>query len=423
MADSLSAAVSLSDLEQPVVRDLVWCVVTALALLSAAAAEAMPVEGVEPVNSRAYAPAVRRLIQQADSSIYLMLYQARYYEEYPETASNRFIDDLIAAARRGVDVNVLIDTGEWDPNQKNAYNLDYVDRLTGAGVKVWEDSPSEVSHQKVMTVDEDLTLIASLNWTYYSMAKNNEVAAVIRSAPLNAYFRRYFLEHAAAGRPRANAQPVTAAEAQQVSRPAAAEQRNREGQGRRKKGELPALDVEPIPDRLFYPAVHQALLNARRSVDVVQRSITLSPRAPETPEGHPPLPGEPAGAPDVFVEDLIAAARRGVKVRVILDKTENMNDGGNSEAAARLQAGGVQVFHEDPRAQTHAKLLIVDDKVILGSTNWTRPAIEQGNEASVVITSPEVAREYRRFVDGLARKGGPWKEEGASFWNDPADGP
>src|SRR5690606_19566829 len=140
--------------------------------------------------------------------------------------------------------------------------------------------------------------------------------------------------------------------------------------------------VKPIPNRLFYPAVHEALLHAKKSVDVVQRNIKFSPAPPMRDGG--PLPGEPAGAVDVLVQDLVAAARRGVKVRVVLDHTESMEDADNAQTAAYLRSRGIEVFQEDPETQTHAKMLVIDDdKVVLGSTNWTRPAVEQGNEASV----------------------------------------
>lgn len=424
---------------------LVVAASAALCFCPAPSSLALPVEGVVPANNREYAPAVRRLIQNAKKRLYFQLYQTRFYAEYPDTPSNRFLEDIIAAARRGVEVKMILDTGEWNPGQKNEHNLDFARRLEGAGVQIWEDSPTDVSHQKVILADDDLVLLGSVNWTYYSLAINNETAALVRSAPLNVWFRRYFYERAAAGRPLANARPirpeeidtlappVTEAEStESASRAATAGRASSggNGTGRRgrggstspRRGELPAADVKPIPDRLYYPAVHEALLRAKKSVDVVQRNFKLSPVPPMGDGGA--LPGEPAGAVDVLAHDLVAAARRGVRVRVVLDHTETMEDADNARTAAWLRARGVEVFQEDPRIQTHAKMLVIDDdKVVLGSTNWTRPAVEQGNEASVLITSPQVAAIYKRFVNDLIRKGGPYRAQVPSIWKNASEGP
>jgi phosphatidylserine/phosphatidylglycerophosphate/cardiolipin synthase-like enzyme len=119
----------------------------AVVLLVAASALAMPADGATPVNNREYAQAVRKLIQGAKHSLRIMLYQARFYPEYPDTITNFFIDDLIAAKQRGVDVKILVDTGVWNPNSKNEHILDFVDRLTTAGVEFCQDAEQDVSHQ------------------------------------------------------------------------------------------------------------------------------------------------------------------------------------------------------------------------------------------------------------------------------------
>ncbi len=358
------------------------------------------------------------MIQNARRSVHLQLYQVRYYEEQAGTPSNLLLEDLAAAARRGVDVNLLIDTGGWNPSGKNEGNLDYADRLAQAGVKVWEDSPEEVSHQKVMTVDDDITVIGSPNWTFYSFAHNNEVAAVVRSRPLNEWFKRYFCLRAAGGRPRANAETVPAAGCGPLDGPpttAAASAKTK-----LRKRELPAADVEPLANRSFYPRLHDALLQADESIDVVQRTMALSTGIPSPGA----LPGQPAGAVDVLAEDLISAARRGLKVRVVLDRTKSMDEPANAEAAAYLKQGGVEVFQDDPEIQTHAKLVVIDgETVVLGTTNWTAPAVERGNEASVLITSREAAVVYKRYVRDLLKKGSRYEAQPDSIWRNASEGP
>lgn len=396
-------------------RSIMSSFACALFLALAAAAESLPAEGVTPINNREYAPAVQKLLQKAHKSLWLMLYQTRYYEEYPNTITNFYVKDLIAAKQRGLDVRMLVDTGDWNPSQKNEYNTDYMQRLTTSGIEMWEDSPQEVSHQKVIVVDDDITVVSSNNWTYYSLANNNEVAVVIYSPQVNAYFRSYFAERQKNGKPFANAN-------QQTSQSAVAITNSLTGAELPELRQYPVADVQPIPNRVFYPTVHDAFLSATKSIDVVQRSINLSSSKPFS--DGPALPGEPPSEVNVLVDDLIAAQKRGVKVRVILDKNENFDDAQNSEAAQYMKERGLQVLQDDEKVQTHAKMVrIDDDKTIVGSTNWTYSAIEEGNEASVLITSPELNKVYRDYVENLLLSAQPYQAKSKSIWDAPTTPP
>jgi phosphatidylserine/phosphatidylglycerophosphate/cardiolipin synthase-like enzyme len=382
-------------------------------LLAAVPAFALPAEGVTPVNNRQYISTVRELVQHAKKGIALMLYQTRYYDEYPDTQTNHLLKDLIEAKQRGVDVKIVVDTGDWNPSNKNDYNLNYMDRLTTAGIQVWEDSTTEVSHQKVICIDDSITVVSSHNWTYYSIANNNEVAAVIFSKPVNEWFRGYFRERCLGGKPYANATTSTSLE----SKAGGASLNGNDLPSLRK---YPAADVTPIANRLFYPAVHEAILNARKSVDVVQRSINMYDR-PRLADGEKALPGRPASETNVLVEDLVSAHKRGVKVRVILDRTEGFDDSTNDDTARFLKQRGVEVLRDDLAVQTHAKFLLIDgDKVVLGSTNWTQPALEDGNEASVLITSVEVNKVYQDYVNTLLQSSAPYQAVSKSIWDAPS---
>ncbi len=383
----------------------------ALLLIVTTASWSLPARAVTPINNREYISAVRKLVQNARSNIYLMLYQARYYEEYPDTQTNHLLRDLIEAKLRGVDVKILIDTGSWNPSNKNEYNLDFVDRLTTAGIEVWEDSPEDVSHEKVIVVDDNLTVVSSHNWSYYSIAKNNEVAVLIDSKPLNEFFRQYFLLRSRAGKPLRNAT-------------GAPQLPPNEGRCLRELSELgfrpyQVADVEPVTNRKFFPTMHEALLSATRSVVVVQRSITMSDR-PRLAQGQRALPGQPASEVNVLVDDLISAHRRGVDVTVILDQTEGFDDASNDQTAEYLKSHGVRVLRDDFQNQTHAKLVVIDDDLVsVGSTNWTGPALESGNEASVLIRSAELNKVYRDYVNGLLEHAAPYQKVSKDIWTTP----
>jgi phosphatidylserine/phosphatidylglycerophosphate/cardiolipin synthase-like enzyme len=397
--------------------------IAALIALYAAIAssrEALQADAAAPVFDRDYPRVVRQLIQGAKSTLELQLYQARYYEEYPDSNSNAFLTDLIAAAQRGVEVRVVVDTGSWNPSNKNEYNTNFVDRLTTAGIQVWEDSASKVSHQKVLTVDGQLTLVASTNWTFYSTDRNHEAAILLEGPQVAGYFRKNFWRHVSEGSPRNNATTVPLELAlAQAQRPAAT------------SGSLalhavvrdlsikvfgPA-EVIPADDRNFYPVVRDAILSATQSITVVQRSIKTEIR----PTGQDILPGQPPSAINIFVDLLLGAASRGVDVTVVLDKTTGFEATDNDTTARKLLDGGIKVVMEDPEQQTHAKFVVIDrDTVIVGSTNWTRPAVENGNEASVLVRHREVNEVFRNYVSMLTSKGGPYQvSPPTSLWKDP----
>ena len=105
-----------------------------------------------------------------------------------------------------------------------------------------------------------------------------------------------------------------------------------------------------------------------------------------------------------IVDELIRARRRGVEVRVILEKTrqkDRLNEE-NLHTAALLARGGIKVFFDDPDVVTHLKVTIIDSRyVLLGSHNLTEGALRRNNELSVLIDSPEIAGETLSYLNQL----------------------
>ena len=82
-----------------------------------------------------------------------------------------------------------------------------------------------------------------------------------------------------------------------------------------------------------------------------------------------------------------ARKRLGPHVRVIFDRNMfNSNQTKNQRPAAiQLRANGVQV-RTGPVGRVHAKVLLTDSVIMLGSTNWT--AASQQNEEWTVAIEP-----------------------------------
>lgn len=360
-----------------------------------AQAFALPADGVTPVNSRDYVVAVHKLLNNAKTSIRVMAYQTFFYDEFPDSDSNKFLQELIDAKKRGVEVYVFLETSNWNSGL-DAKNKDFAKRLGKGGVKVYFDHKEITSHEKVIIVDEYATLIASNNWSHFSLWLNYEVAAIIWSDEVAAAFVDYFNKLMT----EAGNDPIKLKKVENIITP---KELGYEA--------LPAEDIILATNRKYFPIVQKAFQNAEKKIRVVQRSALYYTMLP--PYAEKILkPGEPVSQINILLDELIKARKRDVEVQVILDAEVRKNSKGkwvvnddNEDFAIRLMAGGVDVYYDDLVTQTHAKMVIVDDQTIVGSTNWTLNAVEQGNEASVLIKSKEVTDVYLKYCDELKSKG------------------
>lgn len=103
---------------------------------------------------------------------------------------------------------------------------------------------------------------------------------------------------------------------------------------------------------------------------------------------------------------LVAAQARGVDVRVALDKGRlygsNAPDPKNDAAAAWLQAHHIRVVWDEVSRTSHSKILFVDDHIALvGSHNWTRAALLDNRELSVVLTEPAQLAPIRELIESI----------------------
>lgn len=128
------------------------------------------------------------------------------------------------------------------------------------------------------------------------------------------------------------------------------------------------------------------LRRAQESVTVVQPRI-----GNETPLRHA----------------LLAAARRGVSIRILVSGTwysepENRALAEAFRRASRAEGLDLSVRLIEPRSRfshLHAKGLIVDQRVVVvGSINWNVVSTRQNRELALIIESPEMAAYYRRVI-------------------------
>jgi len=103
---------------------------------------------------------------------------------------------------------------------------------------------------------------------------------------------------------------------------------------------------------------------------------------------------------------ILAAARRGVHVRIVVSEVSN-----NRQASAALRhqyddllAAGAEIW-ELPGTVVHAKVVVSDDVVSFGTVNLDSWALYRNSEIAVVARSPEAAAlfEQRLFEPDIAR--------------------
>jgi phosphatidylserine/phosphatidylglycerophosphate/cardiolipin synthase-like enzyme len=89
---------------------------------------------------------------------------------------------------------------------------------------------------------------------------------------------------------------------------------------------------------------------------------------------------------------LVDASKRGVKVQVILDKSQRTE---KYSGADFLLHEGVPTFIDSKHAIAHNKIMVIDGHIVLtGSFNFTKAAEESNAENLLVIEDPVLAKQY-----------------------------
>ena len=97
--------------------------------------------------------------------------------------------------------------------------------------------------------------------------------------------------------------------------------------------------------------------------------------------------------------DLINAHRRGVDVRVIIDATSAKNE---YTKHSILRKAGIPVKIENWGGKMHMKAASIDNRyLVLGSMNWTSAGERSNDENSLLLDSPELARQFDTYYENI----------------------
>ena len=135
-------------------------------------------------------------------------------------------------------------------------------------------------------------------------------------------------------------------------------------------GRVPPVEVYFSPNNGATEAIVREINQARAEIRVQAYSFTSAPIA----------------------EALLKAHNRGIKVEVILDKSQKTQ---KYSSSTFLMNAHIPTYIDARHAIAHNKIIIIDQSVVItGSFNFTKAAEDKNAENLLIIRSKELAKPY-----------------------------
>ena len=280
--------------------------------------------------------ALINLLQYAEKSFFGAFY---------DISSNRIIDAMIEAHKRGVVVNLVTE-------KDNSCRL-HLRKLLNAGISVVTDIGNGLMHNKFAIIDDRIVWTGSFNLTRNGSLNNNNAIA-IWSRELALMYREEFYEmfdHRIFGN--RSEQPFS----RLINRYYV-------------KMEDAHINVFFSPENNIDRILRKRIEKAQKSIHFMLFSFTS----------------------DLIGEAIIKRYKRGVKVYGLLERS-----GAKSRFSEyiKMKLEGIPVKLDRNRYKMHHKVLIIDGKILItGSYNFSRAANRVNDENIVIIDSESISREY-----------------------------
>ena len=262
-------------------------------------------------------------------------------------------DALVAAAKRGVKVRLLLD-------DEVESNPDMAAALVAEGIDAKVDYQDARVHAKIWVADGERVMIGSTNLSGASLGYNHETNVLVRDPAVVAFLAGWV--KALIDDPSSHPKPV-------FPDPGAVNVAWREGG---------YLDVA-------LPRIEAATTR----IDLLLYGAYMDPKYKDGP------------VPDLAAA-LYAAAARGVPVRVVFEHGPpgaTGPDQGNADVAEAFEAHGIDVRWDTTDVVTHAKMLLVDGAALVGSNNWGYGGIVLDHEAGVATSEEAAVQDFSDYFE------------------------
>ena len=325
-------------------------IILSLAIFFSNIASAAEILRTQVINDGLYFSTLHQELQQAKESIYAELFLIKPSPNKKDDPTWALLEDLVQTQKRGLKVKVIIEGSHKYSSSQEAYSF-----LKENGVPVSYDDPKKLTHSKLVIIDNEKIFIGSSNWTYFSLKVNHETNVMIDSKPL----ARAILSNA----PFQN-------------------------------------DIKLLYEDNYFSEVIKAIQNATASIHVLLYQIDLNPKKKYTPTYK-------------VLQELINAHKKGVEVKIILDQNFKQTVGKqgkkkttikrkNMSTANFLSQAGIEVSFDTVSRSTHAKIVIIDNKLtILGSQNWTNAPPSKADQVSCLIKSTPIANQFIQYISKI----------------------
>jgi len=140
---------------------------------------------IEAIIGKEFIKKVIPLVENAKSSIKIVVFDWRWYPNDPANPAQLFNHAILTAKNRGVDVKAITNTD------------DVVKLLNQQGCKAKHPISKKLIHAKIMIIDDRHLIIGSHNYTQSAFTMNQEVSVILRDvsaiSPFSLFFDSLFL--------------------------------------------------------------------------------------------------------------------------------------------------------------------------------------------------------------------------------------
>jgi len=135
---------------------------------------------MEAIIGKQFPKVVIPLIENAKSSIKVVVFDWRWYPNDPANPVQLFNQAIVRAVRRGVRVEAVANSEE------------IINTLKSVGCQAKKLLSKNLVHAKLMVIDEKIVIIGSHNYTQSAFSMNHEISAMFVDCETAKQFLQFF---------------------------------------------------------------------------------------------------------------------------------------------------------------------------------------------------------------------------------------